>query len=198
MSSARPLTSASDRRPAVFVGKRADPRGQSRFRLRARLERCSRPCAPTTTCWPTSSMRSARAGTHLQVRAASEDRARPATVVGEDFLRAFDVRLVEETTETGTRGSACCKLCRARGPRAGSRSHVESSQRLGRWAGKQRSAHARGVLPRERAAMLESLPGWSWDPTWTRGSVALRLLRVSFEREGTPGCRIPTSSPARR
>ena len=112
--------------------------------------------------------------------------------VGDEFLRAFDMRFVEETTETwyswfGMLQAFVEREGHARVPV----SHVESSQRLGMWAGKQRSAHARGVLTRERAAMLESLPGWSWDPhgdSWARGFAALARF---VEREGH--ARVPDS-----
>lgn len=34
---------------------------------------------------------------------------------------------------------------------------------VGEWAVRQRSAHAKGVLPAERARELERIPGWFWD-----------------------------------
>lgn len=39
---------------------------------------------------------------------------------------------------------------------------------LGKWCVKQRLAHRRGQLPRDRMALLEQLPGWSWEPRGRR------------------------------
>jgi hypothetical protein len=40
--------------------------------------------------------------------------------------------------------------------------HVENGVHLGAWARRQRTAHARGVLPAWQVAALEERPGWEW------------------------------------
>ena len=65
-----------------------------------------------------------------------------------------------------------------------SRSALVSGRELGRWADKQRRARARGALGADKVTLLESLPGWSWDPRTTKWDTALELLRRFSDREG--------------
>ena len=62
--------------------------------------------------------------------------------------------------------------------------HVEGSFRLGPWVAKRRSEYAVGRLDLARAAELQALPGWTWDPRADRWVAALASLRAFVEREG--------------
>ena len=58
----------------------------------------------------------------------------------------------------------------------------DQGYRLGEWASKQRCAHARGQLDEQRAALLESLPGWQWDPLEARWRAGLaELIRFAAQ-----------------
>jgi superfamily II DNA or RNA helicase len=108
----------------------------------------------------------------------------PASV-NDDFVRAFDTRLIEETTQNwfawyGVLQGFVARHGHARVPQA----HVESGVTLGMWAGTQRKEFTTGRLAHERIALLEALPGWTWDPfgdQWTHGFAALEKF---VEREG--------------
>lgn len=57
---------------------------------------------------------------------------------------------------------------------------------LGSWASKQRTAHTNGELQPERAAALEGVPGWTWDPVgqaWEEHLEGLRAF-VAWQRLG--------------
>jgi superfamily II DNA or RNA helicase len=57
--------------------------------------------------------------------------------------------------------------------------HLEGRLRLGAWVTSRRAEHAAGRLALARAAELEALPGWTWDPfadDWTAALVALRAF----------------------
>lgn len=56
---------------------------------------------------------------------------------------------------------------------------------IGEWAAKQRTAHAAGLLPVDRARRLEQIPGWYWDRTATAWDDTLRLLQRLAEDRGT-------------
>ena len=62
--------------------------------------------------------------------------------------------------------------------------HVESGMRLGAWVNTQRTDFRRGCLSPERAGRLESLTGWSWDPSADRWDDNFELLEVFITREG--------------
>jgi superfamily II DNA or RNA helicase len=62
--------------------------------------------------------------------------------------------------------------------------HVEDGFELHVWVVRQRGIHRRGKLGVERVQLLESLPGWTWDPfrdAWDEGYA--QLMRF-VEREG--------------
>ena len=47
---------------------------------------------------------------------------------------------------------------------------------IGRWVTQRRRQHKHGTFPQDRAAILESLPGWQWEPLenqWRQGLTAL-------------------------
>jgi len=97
--------------------------------------------------------------------------------VGIDFARAFEVRLVKETTASwefwfGLLETFVELNSHARVPI----SYVVDGFRLGQWAGVQRSLHAKGTLEADRERRLLGLPGWTWDPhadKWEEGFAAL-------------------------
>jgi hypothetical protein len=62
--------------------------------------------------------------------------------------------------------------------------HVEGDTPLDRWVVVQRREHAQGRMPPERAARLEALPGWSWDPFSERWEIGLACLHDYARREG--------------
>ena len=70
-----------------------------------------------------------------------------------------------------------------------SKGHQEGDFDLGSWVGRQRHRRTRARMSAGRVAVLEALPGWTWDPfedKWTEG---LRYLRRYAEREGS--ARVP-------
>lgn len=77
----------------------------------------------------------------------------------------------------------------------------EGPVRLGAWVVSQRSAHRSDSLAAERVALLESLPGWEWEPRWPlvgpleeeRWMANLSALRAYAEREGR--ARVPPRYP---
>jgi hypothetical protein len=64
------------------------------------------------------------------------------------------------------------------------RDHVEGPLRLGEWSKTRRVEHAAGRLEPTRAAELEALPGWTWDPVADDWTAALATLRAFVAREG--------------
>ena len=67
----------------------------------------------------------------------------------------------------------------------------DSEIKLGQWLSGQRSMNARGLVPPDRCARLESLPGWTWEPrkdNFERNFAALRSF-VEMTGRVTPGQR---------
>ena len=62
--------------------------------------------------------------------------------------------------------------------------HVESGFLLGRWTTRQRLYYTEGELESNRAARLEALPGWSWDPQADRWDRSYAALTEYVGREG--------------
>ncbi len=61
-------------------------------------------------------------------------------------------------------------------------SHKEDGVALGSWVTVQRGL--RNTLSRERRALLEHLPGWSWDPHEERWQQTYKLVQQFGDREG--------------
>jgi hypothetical protein len=60
--------------------------------------------------------------------------------------------------------------------------HVEDGLKLGQWVAVQRTS--RDEMSPERKALLEALPGWSWEPTTDGWERAYGFLMAFVEREG--------------
>lgn len=60
--------------------------------------------------------------------------------------------------------------------------HVEDGLKLGQWVAVQRTS--RDEMSPERKALLEALPGWSWEPTTDGWKRAYGFLKAFVEREG--------------
>jgi len=105
--------------------------------------------------------------------------------VGDRFARAFDARLVTETTSSwefwfGLLQRFVERVGHARVPQ----SHLEAGHRLGQWCKVQRRFHGAGSLSDERTARLAPLPGWTWDlqdAAWEEG---FAFLERFVAREG--------------
>jgi len=61
--------------------------------------------------------------------------------------------------------------------------HREEGFYLGRWVEHARRAHADGRLPRDKARLLERLPGWTWRPKEDLFERGLRALGIFQRRE---------------
>jgi hypothetical protein len=112
----------------------------------------------------------------------------PAAIT-EDFVRAFDARLIEATTPTwefwlGLVARFSDRVGHARVPQ----SHVEDGWRLGQWVNRQRTLRRRDGLTKSEVARLEAVPGWTWnwsESSWEDGFAALRLF-VAQEGHAAP------------
>ena len=85
-------------------------------------------------------------------------------VCGADFARAFDVRLVEQTTASwefwfGLLERFVENYAHALVPQ----SHAVNDYKLGWWVAEQRQALREGKLNSDRKRRLDGLPGWTWD-----------------------------------
>ncbi len=113
----------------------------------------------------------------------------PVATVGEAFVRAFETRLVEQTTASwefwyGLLERFVEREGHVRVPAA----HREQGWNLFLWVTSQRSRYTKGTLWPDRAKRLEGLPGWSWAPVreyWEeRWDEGLQRLGSYAEREG--------------
>ncbi len=103
--------------------------------------------------------------------------------VGTDFSRAFDVKLVKQTTASWEFWLGLLEqYAKRERTTIVPRSHIENGFKLGSWVIEQRAQ--RGVLSDERYRSLDAIPGWAWhvpDAQWDEGYS--HLLRF-VEREG--------------
>jgi superfamily II DNA or RNA helicase len=93
--------------------------------------------------------------------------------VGREFVEAFDVRLVEQTTTSwefwfGLLERYVDQYGDARVPQP----HTVNGYRLGEWVMTQRVKYAKGTLDAHREHRLQELPGWTWNrrkERWEKG-----------------------------
>jgi superfamily II DNA or RNA helicase len=97
--------------------------------------------------------------------------------IGVDFARAFDVRLVEQTTASWEFWFGLLEQFIERHDHAQvADDYAIEGHRLGKWVQKQRSKQARGTLGADREHRLQELPGWTWKPfadQWEEGFTKL-------------------------
>jgi hypothetical protein len=108
----------------------------------------------------------------------------PAGRVGAEFVRAFNARLVEQTTASWEfyfgllerfverEGNALVPVSYT----------TDDGFRLGAWVNKQRTAFGAGRLDDDRTKRLAELPGWTWnvlDDSWDQGVARLERYVAS-------------------
>ncbi len=112
--------------------------------------------------------------------------------VGIDFARAFDVRLVEQTTASWEFWFGMLEQFLERhGDARVPRSYAVDGYRLGGWVHMQRHKHANGILDAGRERRLQGLPGWTWDAVADLWEEGFSQLLHYLERNGD--ARVPQS-----
>ncbi len=112
------------------------------------------------------------------------------TSVGRDFARAFDVRLIEQTTTSWEFWFGLLqRFAKCEGHTRVPVQYRDDGYALGRWVNKQRTALGRGDLSPEREKRLAALPGWTWDVNEAAWEESFARLLAYVEREGT--ARVP-------
>ena len=105
--------------------------------------------------------------------------------VGADFARAFDIRLVEQTTASWEEHFGRLEeFIRGNGHSQLPYDYISGGVSLGRWAEFQRHLAVKGTLSTERQQRLDRLHGWSWnlrDSKWER---AFTLMLQYVEHYG--------------
>jgi superfamily II DNA or RNA helicase len=87
------------------------------------------------------------------------------TKIGDDFARAFDVRLVQQTTVSWEFWFGLLQqFVERHGHARVQANYVLGRDRLGAWVANQRSLHSKGTLGADRERRLEEVSGWTWDP----------------------------------
>jgi superfamily II DNA or RNA helicase len=110
----------------------------------------------------------------------------PATV-NNNFARAFDVRLVEQTTTSWEFWFGLLERFVAEyGDARVLKSHTVDGYPLGSWAQTQRGLYAKGVLDADRRQRLEVLPAWSWNPYVDQWEHGFGHLVDFVEKHGDP------------
>jgi superfamily II DNA or RNA helicase len=114
------------------------------------------------------------------------------TRVGIDFARAFDVRLVEQTTATwefwfGLLEQFVERHGHARVPVA----YKVDAYPLGAWVHSQRKLHSQGSLDADRQHRLQALDGWTWNPKADQWEEGFSRVLAYVEQNGH--ARVPHS-----
>ncbi|MGB3770490.1 MAG: Helicase associated domain protein [Rhodococcus sp. (in: high G+C Gram-positive bacteria)] len=98
--------------------------------------------------------------------------------VGEDFARAFDARLVEQTAQPWEFWFGLLeRYVDQHGDAAVLQTHAVDGHKLGTWVSIQRTHRSKGRLSASRQQLLEALPRWSWDPKADQWEDGYRHLR---------------------
>ncbi len=101
----------------------------------------------------------------------------PVARVGVQFIEAFNVRLVEQTTAAWEFYFGLLESFVERESHASVPAQLRvDGYRLGSWVTTQRTLFRRGTLEPERRARLQAVPGWTWTPqddAWDEGFAKL-------------------------
>ena len=109
----------------------------------------------------------------------------PVGRVGTEFVRAFNVRLVEQSTASWEFWYGLLQRFVVReGHALVPKTHREDGYALGAWSGVQRQAYRKGTLDPERRMRLEKLPGWTWEVPETAWKAGFATLQRFVAREG--------------
>ncbi|MEB3064777.1 DEAD/DEAH box helicase [[Mycobacterium] zoologicum] len=111
--------------------------------------------------------------------------------VGQEFVHAFDARLVEQTSAPWEFWFGLLqRYADEHGTALVLQSYVtEGGDRLGSWVTIQRSLRSKGRLSPVRQELLEALPGWSWVPKADQWEDGIQHLREYVDVHGTAGIR---------
>ncbi|BCF86706.1 hypothetical protein RQCS_62510 (plasmid) [Rhodococcus qingshengii] len=110
--------------------------------------------------------------------------------VGEDFVRAFDTRLVEQTSQPWEFWFGLLeRYVDEHGDASVLQTHSVDGYRLGSWVTIQRTHKSKGRLNVARQQRLEALPRWSWDPKADQWEDGYRHLREYVGAHDTAGIR---------
>ncbi len=107
------------------------------------------------------------------------------THIGADFIEAFDVHLVDQTTASwefwfGLLQKYAAREGHARVPQQ----YLEDGYRLGQWVAAQRAAYRNERLDPNRIARLDAVRGWAWDAVEENWEEGFSFLCRFAEREG--------------
>ena len=112
--------------------------------------------------------------------------------VGAPFADAISIRLVERTTTSWEYGfGKLQRFLEENGTAWVPAEYADPTDgfRLGGWATRRRVAYRENGLSHERIAVLEALPGWTWDPYAAEFEEGLEALNRYVETHGT--ARVP-------
>jgi superfamily II DNA or RNA helicase len=105
--------------------------------------------------------------------------------VGADFVRAFDVRLVESLTSSWEYWFAMLgQYAEREGHARVTRFQREDGIKLGQWVSSQREDYRAGKLDADHQHRLEEIPGWTWKPFDDKWEEAFAKLTQYAGREG--------------
>ncbi len=105
--------------------------------------------------------------------------------VGIDFARAFDVRLVEQTTASWEFWFGMLEqFVQCHGHARVLLSETVDGYPLGQWVNTQRDHHNKAALQADRERRLRDLPGWTWTPYADQWEEGFRRLKDYVERHG--------------
>jgi predicted helicase len=109
----------------------------------------------------------------------------PVGRVGAGFVRAFNARLVEQTTDAWEFGfGALERYIQLEGNTLVPAKYRHGGFALGMWVAAQRYLQRQGRLAPQRRRRLEALPEWVWDPNEAEWDAAYARLQQFSERVG--------------